>query len=222
MIKNSNSDPNKIAEDFFSGGKFDPNALPGLQGDNNRRGQPYDREDHDCCAPIANAKNIKKLTAEDAQFVGMAKAMQQQMCAAVAKNSSLAEHIDVCMLNTDPACMTGENLRGFVKALACMKAEMVCEAGDEESETKSFLASLLKKCKGWLTGSKCCHHKKPEIARPAVDSNVTNAIANVAMAELGELTPMLINSNIANIDGRLLDTSNPGSKKPQQMQTALA
>lgn len=217
MIK-YNPPPAEQNKELIGGKKFDHFFPDGLRdGYNNRR--DYSRGEEDCCVTTNNKKSSVKLSTEDSNIATLVRNMQRQMAAAISKNPALAEHVDISLLNVDPANYKGDALTGLLKTVCAMQNEVKSEASEENGE-KSSMAAFVDKCKSYIFGRKCCHHDKPAVAVP-VDPAVGKIMVAVAEKELGALTPLLIN-NMANIDTRFLDSGNSTPGKPlRQAQTAV-
>jgi hypothetical protein len=97
----------------------------------------------------------KNQMADNAQVVGLVRAIQADIRQKIAKHPILKEHFDQGLLNSDPASMDATSLQALLTNLIKADVEVKEAAGEQGG---GLMDSFIKACKSYLSGKKDCHN----------------------------------------------------------------
>jgi hypothetical protein len=104
----------------------------------------------------------KNQKADNAQLIGIAKALRSDIKNRLTKNPGLQVNFDPTILNGDLSTMSAEALQSMCTMLAATD----CAVQEAEAGHSSTVSDFLDKCKDILFGKKCCHKENANIVKP--------------------------------------------------------
>jgi len=117
----------------------------------------------------------KNQNADNAQLIGIAKALRSDIKNRLTKNPSLQVNFDPNILNGDLSSMSAEALQSMCTMLAATD----CAVQEAEAGHSSTVGDFLDKCKDILFGKKCCHKEDANIVKPI------KVVLNASLAPVG-------------------------------------